>query len=422
LAEVKQAGEKGTRYNPRIIRVEDQSDAQRILGELGSDKYGVSIMRPKMQHLVIAVENVQARATHIIKQVMLSKGGECATPREVFLKDREPVSVIIIGSLAQLKKAVKNLSLQPFGLSVLAEELKDLLALYEHRDEPRHLAAGEFELPLGGRTLVMGVLNVTPDSFSDGGVYSSVESARARAVEMSGQGADLVDIGGESTRPGAEPVSLEEEAERTIPVIEALEGELGCPISIDTCKAELAEMALEAGASLINDISGLRQDPDMIQLAAQRKVPVIVMHMQGTPRDMQHDPHYEDVVGDIARFLRERCGAAIEGGIEPENILVDPGIGFGKTVEDNLEIMRRLDEFRSLDFPLVLGTSRKSFIGEVTGRPTGERLMGTAATLAFAISRGVDVVRVHDVEQAALVVRMADAMAGKDRPREYQGG
>ncbi len=401
--------------NLRVLRVEGQSDARALLEELGSDGAGVNIMSRKMVQLAVSVENVQARAAHIIKEVMLSRGGECATPRALLTLDgAERVRVVMIGTLTQFYSAVKNLSLQPFGLKALAEELRRLLrSVAPAYEEPRSIDACGRELVVGGRTLVMGVVNVTPDSFSDGGRFERFEDARARAVEIDRAGADIIDIGGESTRPGSEGITLEEELRRTIPLIDSLAGEVSSVISIDTCKARVAEKALDAGAGMVNDISGLRFDPDMIPLVGERGAPVVIMHMQGVPRDMQENPVYEDVVADICRFLRERAARAMEGGIEPGKIMVDPGIGFGKTVEHNLEIVRRIAEFRSLGFPVVLGTSRKRFIGAVLDRGVDERLLGTASTVAFAIARGVDVVRVHDVEQMLDVVRMADAAAGK---------
>ncbi len=404
-----------TRYNPRLVRVENEADAHRILEELGSDKAGVKIMSRKMLHLSVFVENVQARAAHIIKEVMLSKGAECATPKDLLVIDgTERVSVIMMGTLGQLRKVIKNLSVQPFGLKTLSRELKALLEA-AFGPEPRLLEAGSYTLEIGGRTLVMGVINTTPDSFSDGGSFDTLEKAHKRASEIAAAGADIIDIGGESTRPGAEPLPLEEELRRTVPLIESLAGELDVPISIDTYKSEVAGRALDAGACILNDITALRFDEKLAPLAAERGAPVILMHMQGEPRNMQENPQYGDVVGDISRFLRERAAAAIQAGISPERLLVDPGIGFGKTVEHNLEILRRIEEFRGLAYPLVLGTSRKRFIGSVLDRPVDQRLLGTAATVAFAISRGVDVVRVHDVEEMVEVVRMADAAAGKNR-------
>lgn len=406
----------GSHFNPVVARVEGRDDACRMLVELGVDGSGISIMSRKMGHLVIRVENVQARAAHIIKQVMLSKGGECATPRDVFFKDTERVDVLMMGTPAQLSSAIKNLSAQPFELSKLAAELKELMEHeFPSRDRRRTMECGPYTLDFLGRTLVMGVINVTPDSFSDPGRFFAIEEAEKGARSMVSSGVDVLDIGGESTRPGSEPVSLEEELERTIPLIEAL-ADVEVPISIDTCKAGVARRALEAGASMINDVSALRSDEEMVLLARDTGTPVILMHMQGTPRDMQDDPRYDDVVRDIARFLRERAAFAREAGVDPTRIVIDPGIGFGKTVEHNLEIIRRIEEFSSLGYPVLLGPSRKRFIGEVLNRPVEERLLGTAATLAFAISRGVDMVRVHDAEQMVEVVRMADALAGKHRP------
>lgn len=412
-------GQDARRFNLRLLEVEGAEDARRILGGLGTDPAGAAIMSRKMVCASVAVENVQARASHIIKQVMLSKGGDCATPRYVFLVDgKEPVSVILIGTERQLGEAAKSLAAQPFGCKALAGELKDLIAGSLGEDGgTRTLRAGDHRLELGGRTLVMGIVNVTPDSFSDGGEFMSFEAAKLRALEMAAAGADIIDIGGESTKPGAEAIGIEEEERRTIPLIEAIAAEVRIPISIDTYKSEIAAKALDAGACIVNDVSALRLDERMAPLVAERGVPVILMHMQGMPRNMQENPTYDDVVADISRFLLERSQHAIDAGISPGQVLVDPGIGFGKTVEHNLEIIRRLPEFRSLGYPLVLGTSRKRFIGSVTGRVVTERIMGTAASVAISIARGVDVVRVHDVEEMLEVVKMADAIAGRERPQ-----
>jgi dihydropteroate synthase len=402
------------RFRARMLRVEGEADARRILDGLGTDNAGAVIMSSKMVHAAIAVEGVQARAANVIKQVMLSKGGECATPRDTLLKSEEPVSVIIIGTQRQLRQAIKNLSVQPFGLRALSRELKALMDdSFGREPSARRVNAGNFILELGGRTLVMGIVNVTPDSFSDGGEFFDFDTAREHALSMTAAGADIIDIGGESTRPGAEPLSQEEEERRTIPLIESLVGELEVPISIDTYKSAVAEKALDAGAAIVNDISALRLDEELGTLVADRGVPIILMHMQGMPRNMQENPVYDDVVADISRFLLERAGYAEEQGIDPASVMIDPGIGFGKTVGHNLEIVRRLEEFRSLGYPLVLGTSRKRFIGSVTGCEVTERMMGTAATVAFAIARGVDIVRVHDVPEMVEVVKMADAVSGK---------
>ena len=255
--------------------------------------------------------------------------------------------------------------------------------------------------------LVMGILNVTPDSFSDGGEFLGKNSAVKRAVEMEENGADLIDIGGESTRPGADQVPLEEELERTVPVIEGIRKETDVPISIDTYKSEVAEKALDAGANIINDISALRFDSDLGRVAAERGAPLVLMHMQGTPKTMQEDPTYDDPVGDISDFLGERVEKAKSLGVKDEQLILDPGIGFGKRLEDNYEILRRLEEFKQLGYPLLLGTSRKSFLGATLDLPTEERLEGTIASNVVGVIRGADILRVHDVKEVYRATQVA---------------
>ncbi|MFA0758865.1 MAG: hypothetical protein NOOUEUKL_001531 [Candidatus Fervidibacter sp.] len=266
------------------------------------------------------------------------------------------------------------------------------------------------ELPLGERTLVMGIVNVTPDSFSGDGVPDA-DAAVRRAWQLVEDGADIVDIGGESTRPGAQTVPADEEMRRVLPVIERLMAQnFPAPISVDTYKPEVAKRALEAGACIVNDIFGLRQ-PGMVELVAEGRPVVVIMHMQGTPQTMQLNPTYTDCVGEIAEFLRQQAEAAQRVGLPKDRIIVDPGIGFGKTVEHNLEILRRLGELKALGYPVLIGTSRKSFIGKVLGiEVPAERVWGTAATVAIAIANGADIVRVHDVREMAQVVRMTDAI------------
>jgi len=265
-------------------------------------------------------------------------------------------------------------------------------------------------LELGSVTRVMGVLNVTPDSFSDGGRFYTLELAVGQARRMIAEGADVLDVGGESTRPGADAVPAEEQIRRTVPVIEEVRRFSDIPISIDTASAETAERAIEAGADMINDVTALRGDPRMAAAVAALSVPVVLMHMQGSPRTMQQSPHYGDVVGDIMDFFRERIEAAVRAGIDEGRILVDPGFGFGKKVEHNLEILRRLQEFHRLGRPLLVGTSRKSTIGLVMGRGLDDRLFGTAATVCACVSRGAHMVRVHDVGPMRDAVRMTEAI------------
>ncbi len=280
--------------------------------------------------------------------------------------------------------------------------------------ERRHIWTALLAAP---RPLVMGVLNVTPDSFADGGRYFDHAAALAQARALVVAGADILDIGGESTRPFADPVPLEEELRRVLPVIEAVAPEINVPISIDTYKASVARAALEAGATIINDISALRFDPDMAALAAAYQAPVVLMHMQGTPRDMQRHPHYHDLLGEIRDFFRERLDFAASRGLPPELLALDPGLGFGKTWQHNLEILNRLDAFLDLGCPVLVGPSRKAFIGHILDLPAGEeRDIGTLAALAVAVLRGARILRTHNVAYArqflAVLGAISEAPAG----------
>lgn len=258
---------------------------------------------------------------------------------------------------------------------------------------------------------IMGVVNVTPDSFSDGGLYFDAEAAIAHGEELAAVGAAILDVGGESTRPGAEEVALDEELRRVVPVIEGLAGS-DARISIDTSKAAVAEAALDAGAAIVNDVTALRGDAEMAALCADRGATVVLMHMLGTPRTMQEDPVYGDVVDEVKAFLSERFEAAIATGIEEQRIWLDPGIGFGKTAEHNMELLRRLSELRDLGRPLVVGTSRKGFIGKVDGSGASERLGGTIASSVLAAAEGADVLRVHDVAEVGQALAVATAILG----------
>jgi dihydropteroate synthase len=255
---------------------------------------------------------------------------------------------------------------------------------------------------------LMGVVNVTPDSFSDGGRYLDPDAAIRHGVELVGDGAEILDVGGESTRPGAEEVGAEEEMGRVLPVVEGLAGE--ATVSIDTSKVEVARAALDAGASIVNDVTALRRDAEIGALCAERGATLVLMHMQGEPRTMQEDPRYADVVDDVKAFLVERTEAAVAAGVDEERIWLDPGIGFGKSLEHNLELLRRLGELRAFGRPLVIGTSRKSFIGKIDGSPVEERIGGSIASSILAAAEGAGVLRVHDVAEAAQAVKVASAI------------
>ncbi len=266
-----------------------------------------------------------------------------------------------------------------------------------------------FSLDFTSKTHIMGILNVTPDSFSDGGEFFDMEAAVKRAHEMVDHGADIIDIGGQSTRPGSLPVGLEEEIRRTVPVIEAIAGDIPVPVSIDTYQAGVASKALEAGASMVNDISGLRFDPGMARVAAEADVPVVLMHIRGTPREMQKDPVYEALVPEGMEYLRTSAAIARDAGVE--RLIIDPGIGFGKTFEHNLELIASIGEFAKMGYPVLVGPSRKAFIGAILGGVSEDRrLEGTAAVVTACVLNGAHLVRVHDVAEMKKVVTVADAI------------
>ncbi|MCX7858074.1 MAG: dihydropteroate synthase [Deltaproteobacteria bacterium] len=265
-------------------------------------------------------------------------------------------------------------------------------------------------IQLLGKPLIMGILNVTEDSFYDGSLYSSLDKAVARAKEMIDEGVDIIDVGGESTRPFSQRVPVEEELKRTIPVIKKIREFSDIPLSIDTYKSVVAYEAIMAGADIVNDISGLSFDDKMAKLVAELDVPVVVMHIKGKPEDMQISPHYEDVISEIKDYFKERVEYAKKEGIKEENIIIDPGIGFGKRVEDNLKILKNLEEFKTLKKPILIGTSMKTFIGIITKSPLNERLSGTLASVAISVWNGADIVRVHNVKETKKVVDLVYAI------------
>ena len=296
------------------------------------------------------------------------------------------------------------MSFESKGLSQLKQENIPRL-LVEFRNQ---------SLNLGSRTHLMGILNVTPDSFSDGGRFFKLEEAISQGMRLAGEGADIIDIGGESTRPGSEPVSLEEELRRVIPVIQELAKRIDTPISIDTYKSRVAKEALDSGASMVNDISALRFDPEMIKILAEYKAPVVLMHIKGTPKNMQDNPQYQNVVEEIKTHLEDSIKMAKEAGIDENKIIVDPGIGFGKTLEDNLKILKNLKEFASMGRPILIGVSRKSFIGKIFDLPAEQRLEGSLVALAVSITSGANILRVHDVKESKRVARLVDSILRQD--------
>lgn len=385
----------------RVIDINNRLTAAREIEAVGADEPGCRIMAPKAVFRVVKISGLTPVQANILKQEMLSKGGEAAVSRGVVNKSVRETDVLLMGTLRQYEELFPKLRMQPFGLQKLGEELKSVLNNVEGRSPYRLNCRGR-EVLIGERTLIMGILNVTPDSFSDGGRFDTVEKAKARALEMVEEGADIIDIGGESTRPGHTPVNEKEEMRRVLPVLEAVIPLVPVPVSVDTSKAAVARAALNAGAHLINDQWAL-SGKGMTEVAAVSGAPVVLMHNQ-------HGTEYGDLMGDIIDYLKKRITFVLAAGIPPENIIVDPGIGFGKTPEQNLDVVRRLEELNSLGFPVLVGLSRKSFIGHILGLPVTDRMEGTAAAVSVAVMKGADIVRVHDVKEMVRVVRMVDAL------------
>jgi dihydropteroate synthase len=284
------------------------------------------------------------------------------------------------------------------------------LRLALKQTQRRILRARRHKFDLSKRPLIMGVLNITPDSFSDGGDYLDINKACKRAMEIESQGADIIDIGGESARPGALPVCLDDEINRVIPVIKRLRNRIKIPVSVDTTKYEVAAAALKEGASIVNDISGLHADKRLAKICAKYSAAVIIMHKKGTPSDMQKNPCYTDLLNDIVAYLKNGIKVALASGLKKENIIVDPGIGFGKNIKHNLSIIKNISLFKKTGYPVMIGLSRKSFLGSITNLQTHHRLIPTAIANALAIYNGADIVRVHDIRESALALNIAEAL------------
>jgi len=394
---------------PRSLLLTSEKEAVEELKRIGADPYGIQSMAPKMAHFNLLLEKIECRAANILKQEMLSIGGDVAVARGSVSCSVDFTDALIIGTRKQVLSLAERLSAQPFGLKDISSNLKKAIA-YITRDSFQ-INTPRRSIQIGGRTLIMGILNVTPDSFSDGGRYIIPADAVEKALKMEDEGADIIDIGGESSRPGSKRVSLEEELDRVIPVIEKLSGRIAAPISVDSMKAQVAREAVRAGAEIVNDISSLKYDSAMPATVASLDVPVVLMHMRGQPETMQQgDLGYSSLRGEIIGYLRERMEAAAQSGIDPEKIIIDPGFGFGKSLEDNLRLLKYLGEFKILGRPLLVGTSRKAFTARVTGAQDSVRLEGSAAAAAAAVLNGANIIRVHDVGFMKQVALMADAI------------
>ncbi len=391
----------------RCLPIADLKDAIHEMEKVGVNPAGIELMKAKALHLNLKIEGIPPRLANILKQEMLSLGGDVALDDRGFDCSLQIMDGLLMGSQKQFERLIQKLDAYP-GLQEISKALR--VTFQNIMRDHFTLRCRRKRFHLGERTLLMGVLNVTPDSFSDGGLFLDKDKALARGLKMVEEGADILDIGGESTRPGSKRLGLEEELRRVLPVIEALSKEADVPISIDTYKSEVARRAIASGAEIINDISGLHFDPDLAKVAAREKTPLILMHIRGTPETMQKDVHYNSLFSEIIAYLKEGISRAESAGVDPEQIVVDPGIGFGKTLEDNLRLLKHLSEFRILGKPILLGTSRKSFIGKILDTQPDQRLEGTLSSIAIGVFNGAHIIRSHDVLQAKRAIAVADAI------------
>ena len=393
----------------KIIRIENSQEAVAVFKKIGVDPYGIDAMAPKTINLNILIENQPCKIANIMKQEMLSIGGDAAVAKGS-VSCSVPVSdILIMGTLKQISALAKKIEKQPFGLTLIARDISEILINISNNEYI--WKTSRRKINLGDKTMIMGILNVTPDSFSDGGLFYSQQKAVQHGLQLADEGADIIDIGGESTRPGAKAVSAAIELKRVLPVIESLVKQVKIPISIDTKKELVARQAVAAGAEIVNDISSLHGDKKMAKTVKETGAAIILMHMRGTPKNMQKgDLVYADLMGEITNYLKQSSEKAIKAGIEKDCLVVDPGIGFGKTPQDNYKIIKNLSELKILGLPVMIGTSRKSFIDKLIGGEPQHRLEGTAATVAAAIMNGCHIVRVHDVAVMKKVAAVTDAL------------
>lgn len=381
----------------RIKEFYSKEDIFEQLQKIGVDKEVLNLLSDKMRFYTFLIEGITPAMGNIIKQSALSRGTDAAINRFVIKGIPESSDVLIGGTKKEFENIYEAMQQQPFKLRNIFKEIVEMIDLTEKKK----------------RMKIMGILNVTPDSFYDGGRYVDAKTAISKGIEMFREGAEIIDVGGESSRPGSEPIDEETEMKRVLPVVEALSKE-GINVSIDTYKSKVAEECIKKGAKIVNDVSGMRFDQNMIKVVKDNNVKVIIMHMKGRPKDMQDNPIYNDVMKEILDFFSERIEFAEKNNVKGENIIIDPGIGFGKRVIDNIEILRNLKEFHSLKKPILLGASRKSFIGKLTGAEKEERLPGSLLSVFLALKSNVEYVRVHDVKETKQAIDLYYKIMEKD--------
>ena len=387
---------------PYFLDLDTTEEMKRLFAEIGCDTAGEKIMLPKSKIVPLFLKEVKSPAANILKQQMLSLGGEAVVGRGVVNCSQEYSDVLLLGTRQEYEGLIERICGQPWGLKILGERIK---TLWSNLAKSRKIAWEwpKQRLTLGEKTLIMGILNVTPDSFSDGGKFRELSQAVEHAWEMVEAGADIIDVGGESTRPGCLPVTAEEELQRVRPVLERLLAEIPVPISIDTYKATVAEEALALGVQIINDVGGGLKDPRMPEVVARFQAPVIVMHNPARGE-------YQDLLPDLVDSLAKQVKVYEEAGLPAEKIVIDPGVGFGKNYQENLAVMKNLASFRALGQPVLLGVSRKSFIGKTLDLPVTERLEGSLAAAAWGVIKEMDILRVHDVRETVRLVKVLEAI------------
>jgi len=396
---------KASESNAHPIDIGSAGDLKRHLNEIDVSDEDIENIADRFLYCTIKLEGVDTRAANLIKSYIETLGGGLAMRKEAHDFTIRETDVIVSGSRHTLQLLAVRLRGEPFGLDGIATEIAACTA-----GGNRVMSWGERTLDFTHKTYVMGILNCTPDSFYPTSRSATIKDAMKSAQGMIAAGVDILDVGGESTRPGADAVPQEEEIRRVIPVIQSLRDASTVMISVDTRRKEVAERALDAGADIVNDIAGLRHNEDLARLVARRKVPVVLMHMRGTPKTMQQKPYYKNTISEILRELQPSIAAALGAGIAPEMIIIDPGIGFGKRMQDNVRIIKELASLKSLNFPILVGLSRKGFIGEILDRPVEKRLIGTITANTLAVINGANIIRVHDVADAVEMVKIIDSV------------
>ncbi len=396
-----------------ILLAAINQDYQELFAKIKIDNYAADKLTDKCNFYHFYLKDINNIAANVIKQEALSKGAEAVVSRQTLVNPKGTTDILLAVTGKQLQLFLTSIAEQPFGLKALAQEI---LTTYENMRHPLPTLQIRGQLvDFSQKTYVMGILNVTPDSFSDGGKFQSPQSALEQAQKLIAEGADIIDIGGESTRPGSKQITVEEELARVIPVITALR-KLNSKIilSIDTTKAQVAKAAVQAGADLVNDVSAGLFDQKMLTTVAELGVPIVLMHTPATPDMMQSKTEYDNFLVDIYVALEKRVHAAQEAGINRGNIIIDPGIGFGKNRQQNLALINNIAVFQGLGLPVLIGSSRKRFIGDILAKDANERIFGTAATLAISVYHNVNIVRVHDVAQMVDVVKIAQSIREED--------